>query len=90
MIKVANPIQLVMKFECNAVGRTGGSSIECRLVGWEIGSVVSIEGLGEVVASKRGDLEVLRDGTPGRDSAFRKAGYSCALGECGVRSDERR
>jgi hypothetical protein len=67
-----------MKLECNAVGRVGGSSREYKLIG--IGA--STEGLGEGVPSRRGDLEVLRDGTPGRRaSGLRRAGYSWVRGE---------
>ena len=73
MMNVAKPIQLVMKFECSAVGSIGGSSLK-----YAIGSEASTDGRGEGTPSKRGDLEVLRKGTPGgRDaSGFRSAGYS--------------
>ena len=63
MTSVANPIQLVMKFECRAVGSTGGSSREYELKGCE--TETSTEGRGEGAPSKRGDREVLRDGPPG-------------------------
>jgi hypothetical protein len=72
MINVAKPIQLVIKFECNAVGSTGGSSLR-----YALGSEASTDGRGEEFSSRRGDLEVLRNGTPGRDaSGFRSAGYN--------------
>ena len=79
MINVAKPIQLVIKFECSAVGSTGGSSLRYAIGS---GTEASTDGRGEGTPSKRGDLEVLRNGTPGRDaSGFRSAGYKWVRGE---------
>jgi hypothetical protein len=72
MINVAKPIQLVIKFECSAVGRTGGSSLK-----YAIGSEASTDGRGEGTPSRSGDLEVLRNGAPARGaSGFRSTGYN--------------